>query len=309
MNKPICQREPFRAESAHTQQEPSWQAVTAVDEWLQTHLGHLQVFFLLGDWQEMTRLIEQTQPLLEQCGTAAQRATFFAQVAMRDAVRDHYVVAEASLSTCQVGLSAALETGDPHLIGATRFVLGYCLFLSGQFEQAAEELRAALLAGEQVGDAELVARCRLHFLPLVFRRRGQVEAVRSVVADAAAQGERRYAGVLTAQRAWVAWRDGKREEAERAGRAAVEEWHRQRPIYPFQWTGVWPLIGLAATSAQFALAVDDVRLLLAPPQQRPEVSLLTVLEEAVHAWDAGYHERVRSLLQHAISLAQGMGYL
>jgi len=144
---------------------------------------------------------------------------------------------------------------------------------------------------------------------LVFRRRGQVEAVRSVVADAAAQGERRYAGVLTAQRAWVAWRDGKREEAERAGRAAVEEWHRQRPVYPFQWTGVWPLIDLAATSAQFALAVDDVRLLLAPTQQRPEVSLLTVLEEAVHAWDAGYHERVRSLLQHAISLAQGMGYL
>ena len=291
-------------EHAQHQEGQEWR-----DEWLQTHLGHLQVFFLLGDWQEMTRLIEQTQPLLEQCGTAAQRATFFAQVAMRDAVRDHYVVAEASLATCRVGLSAALETGDPHLIGATRFVLGYCLFLSGQFEQAAEELRAALLAGEQVGDAELFARCRLHFLPLVFRRRGQVEAVRSVVADAAAQGERRYAGVLTAQRAWVAWRDGKREEAERAGRAAVEEWHRQRPIYPFQWTGVWPLIGLAATSAQFALAVDDVRLLLAPPQQRPEVSLLTVLEEAVHAWDAGYHERVRSLLQHAISLAQGMGYL
>jgi tetratricopeptide (TPR) repeat protein len=279
------------------------------DEWLQTHLGHLQVFFLLGEWQEMTRLIEQTQPLLEQYGTAAQWATFLAHVAMRDAVRDHYVVAPATLSTCQVGLEAALETGDPHLIGATRFVLGYCLLLSGQFDQAEEELRAALVAGEQVGDAELVARCRLHFLPLVFRRRGQVEAVRSVVADAAAQGERRYAGVLTAQRAWIAWRRGKREEAERAGRAAVEEWQRQRPIYPFQWTGVWPLIGLAATSAQFALAVDDVRLLLAPTQQRPADSLLTVLEEAVHAWDAGYHERVPSLLQHAISLAQDMGYL
>lgn len=279
------------------------------DEWLQTHLGHLQVFFLLGEWQEMTQVIEQTQPLLEQYGTAAQRATFLAHVAMRDAVRDHYVVAPATLSTCQVGLEAALQTGDPHLIGATRFVLGYCLLLSGQFDQAEEELRAASVSGEQVGDAELVARCRLHFLPLVFRRRGQVEAVRTVVADAAAQGERRYAGVLTAQRAWVAWRDGKREEAERAGRAAVQEWQRQRPIYPFQWTGVWPLIGLAATSALSSLAVDDVRLLLAPTQQRPEDSLLTVLEEAVHAWDTGCHERVPSLLQQAILLAQSMGYL
>src|SRR5437667_107003 len=84
--------------------------------------------------KELTRMIEQTQPLLEQSGTSAQRATFLAHVAMRDAVRDHYVVAPATLSTCQMGISAAVETGDPHLIGATRFVMGYCFFLSGKFE-------------------------------------------------------------------------------------------------------------------------------------------------------------------------------
>jgi hypothetical protein len=69
------------------------------------------------------------------------------------------------------------------------------------------------------------------------------------------------------------------------------------------------LIGLAATSGQLALAVDYVRLLLAPTQQRPPETLLTVLEELLHAWDAGQRERVHSLLQHAMSLAQDMGYL
>jgi tetratricopeptide (TPR) repeat protein len=291
-------------EQAGHQEGQEWR-----EEWIQTRLGHLQIFFLLGEWQEMTHIIDQIQPIMLEHGSAAQQATFFAHVAMRDAVRDNYVVAEATLSTCQKGLSAALQTGNPHLIGATRFILGYCLFLADQFEQADEELRAALSAGEQVGDAELVARCRLHFLPLVWRRRGQVEAVCSVIAGALAQGERRYAGVIAAQRAWVCWRDDKREEAETAGRAAVEQWQRQRPVYPFQWTGLWPLMSLATTSGQFALAVDYVRLLLAPTQQRPLEAILTVLEEIVQAWDDGHHERVRTLLQHAISLAQNMDYL
>ena len=93
------------------------------------------------------------------------------------------------------------------------------------------------------------------------------------------------------------------------GQAAVAEWQRQHPVYPFQWTGLWPLIDIAATSEQFALAMDYVRLLLAPTQQRPPETLLSVLEEAVQAWDTGHHERVRSLLHHALPLAQDMGYL
>lgn len=291
-------------EQAGHQEGQEWR-----DEWIRTHLGHLQIFFLLGKWQEMTGIIEHLQPLLEQYGTAAQRATFFAQVAMRDAVRDHYVVTEDSLSTSQEGLQAALSTGNPHLIGVTRFVLGYCLFLAGQFEQAEEALKEALVVGEQVGDAELVARCRLHFLPLVWRRRGQVEAVRAAIGDAKTRGEGRYAAPLAAQYAWVAWHDGQREEAESASRAAVEVWQRQRPAYPFQWTGLWPLIAIAVTSEQFALAVDCIHLLLAPTQQRPQDSLLSVFEEVIRAWGMGQHEQVRSFLQHALLLAKGMGYL
>lgn len=73
--------------------------------------------------------------------------------------------------------------------------------------------------------------------------------------------------------------------------------------------GLWPLLSLATGSAQLALAVGVVRLLLAPTQQRPEGPLFTALEETLHAWEAGHPERMRSLLQYAISLAQDIGYL
>ncbi|MDQ6662012.1 MAG: hypothetical protein M3Z24_13745, partial [Chloroflexota bacterium] len=281
-------------------------------EWLQTQLGQLHVFFMLAQVQEMTRIIEiieHAQPLLEQYGTAAQRADFFMHIAMRDAVRDHYIVSEETLSYCRIGLEVSLETGNPHLIGTARFGFGYCLLLSGNLDQAEEQLRAAMMVGEQVGDAELAARCRLHFLPFVFRRRGQVEEVRNSIACALAQGERRYTGVIAANRAWVAWRDGNREEAETYAQAALEVWQHQHPVYEFQWTGLWPLIGIALTEARLSLAVDYIHLLLAPTQQRPDEALLTVLEEAVQAWDAGQHETVRSLLQHAMPLAKEMGYL
>lgn len=279
------------------------------DEWVQTHLGHLQIFFLLGEWQEMTRMIEHIQPLLEEHGTAAQRATFLAQVAMRDAVRDHYVVAPATLATCQRGLEASLETGDPHLIGTARFVLGYGFFLSDKFDQADEELRAALAAGEQVGDAELVARCRLHFLPLVWRRRGQVEAVRSVVAQASAQGERRYAGVFAAQHAWIAWRAGNLEAAEEYGRAALEAWRTPRKVYEYQWTGLWPLIDVTLSREQIAEAMDYARLLLAPTQQRPPETLHTALAAALEAEEGGQLQVAQPLLRQALALAQDLGYL
>jgi predicted ATPase len=83
------------------------------NEWIHTHLGHLQVFFLLAQWQEMTGMIEQTQPLLEQYGTAAQRATFLVHVTLRDAVRDHYMVAPETLSRCQMGWRRPWKPATP----------------------------------------------------------------------------------------------------------------------------------------------------------------------------------------------------
>jgi hypothetical protein len=76
-----------------------------------------------------------------------------------------------------------------------------------------------------------------------------------------------------------------------------------------EWAGLWPLIGLAATTGQLALAMDYVGRLLAPTQQRPPEILLAHLDQVVQAWDAGHPEKVYSLLQHVMSLVQAMGYL
>lgn len=279
------------------------------DEMIQTRLGLLHIFFMLAQVPDMTRMIEPMWPLLEQEGTAAQRADFFAHVAMRDAVRDHYVVSEATIAVCRRGLAASLETENSTVIGTAHFSLGYCLLLAGEFQEAEEQLGAALRLAEQVGEAELMARCRLHFLPMVWRRQGQVEAVRRTITQALEQREGRYPEVLAAQRAWVAWRDGNQEEAEVYGRAALEAWQRQRRVYAFQWMGVWPLIGVALTREQTIEAIDYIRLLLAPAQQHLPAPLQMTLEAVLEAGEREQIQTARPLLHQALALARELGYL
>lgn len=278
-------------------------------ELIQTRLGHLHICFMLTQVTEMTRLIEQMQPLLEREGTAAQRSDFWVHVAWRDALRDHYVISEATLAVCRSGLKAALETGSPTIIGPAHFGLGYCLLLSDRLVEAEEHLQAALRLAEQVGEVELEARCRLHFLPMVFRRRGQVEAVRRALAHALAQGEKRYPDVLAAQRAWLAWHAGDPEAVEHYGQAALETWRNPWRVYPFQWMGVWPLLGVALEGEQITQGLDYARLLLAPTQQRLPEPLRAALAAALEAGEQGPHETARSLLHQALALAQDLGYL
>ncbi len=289
-------------EQAAAKSEAGWR-----QEWIQVQIEQLHPLFMGARAQEMAQAIEKARPLVEQYGTAAQRAAFFQYVAYEEAIQNHYVLSEAAVSHSRKALEASLESGRLELIGLVRFGLGVCLLWAGHPEQAEEQLQAAVAVAEQIGDVELHARS-LAFLPLVHRHRGQVEAVRHAVAHALAQ-ETRYDELLIAHRSWVAWRDGHMEEAEADGRAALETWQRQRHVYAFQWTALWPLIGVALAKDRFSEAMNYVRMLLDPSQQYPPERLLTLLEACLQAWDAGQQDTARALLQEALPLARAMNYL
>ena len=95
-------------------------------------------------------------------------------------------------------------------------------------------------------------------------------------------------------------------EVRENGRAALDLWP---PVYPFQWTALWPLIGAAITRDQVSEAVGYGRALLEPLQQRLPDTLTRELEEAIGRWEGGEPEIACAILDRAIELAQEMGYL
>jgi len=277
-----------------------------LQEWIDLQID--QLLPLRGSVDEMTAIIEKAQPIVEQQGTAEQRGQFFQAVVARDGKRDRYVISEETITYCRQSLNALQRTGNKGLIGFAHFVLGNRLFWADHLDEAEEEMRAAMNIAEQIGSTRLLSRC-LMFLPLIFRRRGQVEEIRGVISRALAMPEARNIPLIKGHRAWIAWRDGKLEEAEAYGRASIEEKQPQQSVNSFQWVGIWPLIGVALDKEKIADAMDYVRVLLDTTQQPPPEQLRTLLEAALQAWDAGEQEQAHRLLQHIVPLAEEMGYL
>ena len=290
-------------EQASDRASPVWQ-----QEWIQLQLDYLLPLQFQVSVQEMTSVIERMQAVVEQYGTPEQRAQFLLSVAVRDFVHDHYGASEKTISSYRSALPAVQQTGNTGIIGFAHFGLGLSLLFAGNLDEGEEQLREVIRVAEKMGHVLLLERA-LAFLLIVFRRRGQVEEARQTITRALAIPGKRHSGMIKGHRAWVAWRDDNVGEAETYARAALDEWQREQQITPYQWTGLWPLIGVALAQERLAEAMDYVHMLLAPTQQRPPETLLTMLEAAVQAWDTGQRETVRACLQQAMPLAREMGYL
>src|SRR6266566_5268397 len=163
------------------EQAPAKSSTEWLQEWIYLQLA--QLLPLRTSVDELTAVIEKAQLIVEQHGTAEQRGQFFLAVAVRDLARDRYIASEKTVSHCRNALAAIQQTGNKGLIGFAHFALGTCLLWSGHFDEAEEQLCAAMRKGEQVGSATVIARC-LTFLPFVFRLRGQVDKVRSIITRA-----------------------------------------------------------------------------------------------------------------------------
>jgi tetratricopeptide (TPR) repeat protein len=278
-------------------------------EWLDIQLDQilpLQVHRI--SVQEMTEVIEKMQPIVEQYGTEAQQAQFFLSTAARNMARDRAQVSEETITQFRSALQAVQQTRNTSFIGFARYGLGRALFLAGHLNEAEEQLRLAMNVGEEVGHVFLLDRC-LSFLPFIFRQRGQAEEVRQVITRALSMQGMRQTGMLAAHRAWLAWRDGKMEQAEEYSKTALAEWQDQRQVNPHRWAALWPLIGVMLVQKRLSEAIHYVRMLLLPPAPPLSEELRSLLETMVQEWEDERHEHVSLLLQHVVPLAQEQGYL
>jgi hypothetical protein len=114
------------------------------------------------------------------------------------------------------------------------------------------------------------------------RKLGDVNGVRALDAQIAELEETfSYAGLIAANRAWLAWRDGDLEATKRWGAEAIADWNRVGRAGPtvFQWTARFPLLAVAVAERRHDDAEKQARAMLDERQQPLPDDLRSALEE------------------------------
>jgi tetratricopeptide (TPR) repeat protein len=281
-------------------------------EWIQILLEITLVHYWLGQTAESDELRARLQPAVEQYGTPGQRALYAQNMAWIEFRRNRHVATAETVALNKAVLAAQIEAGNQAAVPAAQFGFGFALLWSGDLEGAIEALQTALQQAKETDDVSLQARC-LTYLTIALRQCNRIEeckvcAARSLEAASAARMPE-YIATSKANQGWLAWCAENLDLARALGLEALKLWRELPPGHasaPFQWLARWPLIAVAMREDQLAWAVDCVRALFDPGQQRVPDALATGLEQAVQAWDDGVPEVTRTLLNQSMVLAHQM---
>jgi serine/threonine protein kinase/class 3 adenylate cyclase/tetratricopeptide (TPR) repeat protein len=282
-------------------------------EWIQVQLDRLWLRYLRNEVGEMAILIEKTRLALEQYGTPPHRSKFFQALGLTALRRDRFITSEESLAHFQVMVAAARESDNLSSLAFAQFQLGFGYLWRGDFDEAREQLLAALGLAERIGDVTVQSRC-LAYLIVLYRKCGQIDEARHYISRTMAVAEAgqmlEYIATAKANLAWVSWREGDLAESERQGKAALELWRKLPPnLSPFRWTALWPLIRVALAQNRILEAIECAQALLAPGQQRLPDAVTEALERVVRMGEQNQLDAARHEIEQAIRSALEAGYL
>ncbi|WFU50523.1 AAA family ATPase [Sinorhizobium terangae] len=241
----------------------------ALGEWIEIQLSRCNANYWSGNGNEMSILLDQIAPHLDDC-SAEQLAEFFNQCVLRDLRLQRYRASLATIEHARDYVKAAKRTHNLATISSSKFILGFTYLHSGRLRTAARTLLSGMQAAQRSGHKAIELRCRV-YLGLAYRLQGEVEAAIETAKEAAEtariEAMSEYVGLASANLAWGYWRRGRLGDARSEAERAMREFDKSKIAYPFEWTA---LLILLATDDQDCERVCD-RLLKSTQQELPKV--------------------------------------
>lgn len=283
-------------------------------EWIQIQLETVWLYYGWHDMEAMRRQIEGVQQAVQSYGTLIQRSKLLHNRMLIDYRRFMFRdLPDETLQNAVEALETAQTAGNLREIAWLEFCVGFTHLWRGKFDEAEPHFLQALNVARAVGDSSGTYMTTLAYLPLIYRRRQQVNeverwAIQGLDAGLYAKAPM-YIGAAHAHLGWIWLRRGDDEEAKLHCENALDRWAQLPVSYPFQWMACVPLLALALDSSALEEAVGFVRRMLDPTQQQLLDPLAQLLSEADRAWEYKKPELALQRLQAFCEQAKPFGYL
>jgi predicted ATPase/class 3 adenylate cyclase len=267
--------------------------------WIAVKLEQAHHYYFVGDVGALRAVIEEVRPEIDARGTPLQALDFLHVLAQEAYRRERYVLSAETEALLRDIHRRSLELDT---VGA-EFTLGFGLLWRGKLDEAAEALERGLAVARRHGDALIEIRCLVYGL-IAERRRGNVAGARDRLAQLhALEDLLGYRGLVNANTAWLAYRDGELNKAAAAAEAAIGAWESAERFGPtiFQWTARFPMVGVELERGRAEAAFEHARAMLDPSQQPLPADVADALARAVEEEDSG-------LLRRALELARATGH-
>jgi len=283
-------------------------------EWIQIQLETVWLYYGWHDIEAMRRQIEGVEHAVHSYGTLVQRSKLLHNRMLIDYRRFMFRdLPDETLQYAVEALETAQTAGNLREIAWLQNCVGFTHLWRDELDEAEPHFLQALNVARAVGDASGTYMTALAYLPLIYRRRQQIDevehwAMQGLDASLYAKAPM-YIGAAHTHLSWIWLRRGDNDEATLHCENAFDHWAQLPVSYPFQWMAYIPLLAMALHSSALEEAIGLARRMLEPTQQQLLDPLPQLLNEAVRAWDNLQPELALQRLRAFCEQAKPFGYL
>jgi class 3 adenylate cyclase/tetratricopeptide (TPR) repeat protein len=282
------------------------------NEKIEVLIERLHLLYWLGLADEMTSLAQEQRAVVERQGRPIQRGMFFMILSLTELTRGRYVPSEPALSFARLAVDGSKGATELQNLVRIEFVLGFVQIWCGHLPEAIVQIGRALAIAEKIGDVVTQARC-LIYIAVAYRRLHDVEQAHrvSMLALKLAQEVEmpEYISMANANLAWVAWKNGNREQARTLGTDALERWHGMSDPYGFDWMALLPVIAADSEDNRVEEAIVHVRELFGPNQHPLPPALTQAAQRVIDSEKEDSSVLRVQKLNRLIEVSKEIGYL
>jgi class 3 adenylate cyclase/tetratricopeptide (TPR) repeat protein len=290
-----------------------------VDLWLFFQLWYKHLIYAQrGELERCAALIETARPVAQARATGQVTAFLYNALAFQHLRERRHRFDDQIVAEFRRAVDAARSPEPPSLgsIHSERIrvplmnYLGIALTWHGDLDEARRVYDQALMIAEREGSPGARGAILVEMAITEFRM-GDVDVVRDLLpkakAAAATRGDPYHSVAAKGLEAWVAWRDGRLEEALALGTEALGLWQPNPEFHPY-CLAFFPVAAAYLATGRAEQAVGTARRLLEPTHAALPDELEAVVQAGCDAWDRGEAEKAGKLLGEAVLLARDLGY-